>query len=185
MTFRGELFVLTGAAFRHQIILPAHQALYDYWRSKCHDGRLPSRDDICPADIRKFLPHISLTEVCHETGAVSEDGTRDMRYRLRLAGTGFYDLYGTEITGAYIDELPIGAKAQYWERVLGRVVHRAKPSAGVTRPGTPYGAHQAQFWIRLPLSEDGTTVSMILGYDHLTIAALAEPVMQQSASVSA
>jgi hypothetical protein len=84
-----------------------------------------------------------------------------------LAGTGFWDLYDSEITGKYIDELPIGCRSDYWHRVLGRVVDQKRPSAGVTRPGTPLRAHLAQFWVRLPLSDDGENISMVLGFDHL------------------
>ena len=51
--------------------------------------------------------------------------------------------------------------------VLGRVASLGRPSAGVTRPGTPWRSHLAQFWIRLPLSDDGINVTTILGFDHL------------------
>ncbi len=151
--------MLKGQALRHQMVLPEQKAIYDYWRSKCGEGRIPSRRDIDPAHLKNHLPMISLTEV--KTG-----GPKD-RFQCRLAGTGFWDLYNDEIQGRYIDELPLGDRCQYWERILGQVASNRRPSAGVTRPGTPYGSHLAQFWIRLPLSENGRDVNLILGYDHL------------------
>ena len=151
--------MLAGRALRHQMILPEQQYLYDYWRSKCKGGRLPSRHDINPAEIHEHLPMVSLMEACNETA--------NTRFKYRLAGTGFWDLYEAEITGQYIDELPMGDRAEYWERVLSRVIKLGRPSAGMTRPGTPWRSHLAQFWIRLPLSEDGENVTMILGFDHL------------------
>ena len=151
--------MLAGTALRHQMILPEQQYVYDYWRSKCRAGRLPCRADIDPADIVEHLPMISVIEVC--------EASKVERFKYRLAGTGFWDLFDAEITGQYIDELPIGDRCAYWQRVLGRVVNLGRPSAGVTKPGTPLRSHLAQFWIRLPLSDDGKTVTSILGFDHL------------------
>ena len=151
--------MLAGTALRHQMILPAQQSLYDYWRSKCRGGKIPSRYDINPSEIHTQLPMISLVETCNLS--------QQRRFKYRLAGTGFWDLYDAEITGKYIDELSIGCRSEYWHRVLGRVVDQKRPSAGVTRPGTPLRAHLAQFWIRLPLSDDGENISMVLGFDHL------------------
>ncbi len=151
--------MLAGKAFRHQMVLPEQQTIYDYWRSKCQNGSLPSRYDIDPADIRAHLPMVSLIEV-----------NRDLptpRFQCRLAGTGFWDLYEDEIQGRFIDDLPIGDRVDYWNRILTQVASRSRPTAGVTRPGTPFGSHLAQFWIRLPLSENGKDVNLILGYDHL------------------
>lgn len=148
-----------NAALHDQMILPSQQVLYNYWRSKCYDGRLPARSDIDPSHIKDHLPTISITSVCNKTAT--------QRYQCRLAGTGFWDLYEEEIQGRYIDELPLGDRREYWNRVLTQVATRGKPTAGVTRPGTPFGSHLAQFWIRLPLSENGRDVNLILGYDQL------------------
>lgn len=103
---------------------------------------------------------VSITEVKN-----SDNGPR---YQCRLAGTGFWDLYEEEIQGRYIDELPmLASQKSYWDRVLGQVATKKKPTAGVTKTGTPLGAHLAQFWLRLPLSSNGDGVDLILGYDHL------------------
>ncbi|PHR59174.1 MAG: histidine kinase [Robiginitomaculum sp.] len=151
--------MLAGRALRHQIVLPQQQFLYDYWRSKCRNGRLPSRQDIDPADICEQLPMVSIVETCGLSST--------LRFKYRLAGTGFWDMYDAEITGKYIDELPIGDRREYWHRVLMRVREQKRPSVGMTRPGTPSRSHMAQFWIRLPLADDGINVTMILGFDLL------------------
>jgi len=151
--------VLFGNAFRHQIVLPQQQSFYDYWRSKCKSGRLPSRHDILPEDIIEQLPMTSLVER-HKDG-------EQTRYHFRLAGTGFWNLYNSEIQGQYLDDLPIGCRADYWSKVYEQVITKAKPYVGVTRPNTPNGVHLAQFWVRLPLSENGTDINMVLGFDHL------------------
>lgn len=66
-----------------------------------------------------------------------------------------------------MDQLPIGCRADYWHRVLDMVVDQGRPFHGVTKPNTPIGSHMAQFWVRLPLSDDGVNVTSILGYDHI------------------
>lgn len=148
--------MIKGNALRHQMVLPQQQKIYDYWRSKCVGGQLPARHDIEPHVIGKQLPTTTITEVC--------EGAE--RFRIRLAGTGFWNLFDSEIQGRHIDELPLGCRKDYWQRVLRNVVENKRAYAGVTRPGTPNGSHLAQFWIRMPLSENGTDINMILGYDH-------------------
>jgi len=95
------------------------------------------------------------------------DPLKGRRYRHRLAGTGFWNLYESEIQGQHIDDLPIGCRVDYWHRVLDQVIENRRPYVGVTRPNTPNGSHMAQFWVRLPLSDNGTDINMILGFDHL------------------
>ncbi len=151
--------MLSGNALRHQIILPEQQAFYDYWRSKCRGGAFPSRHDIQPEGIVGQLTMTSMIDVEASSGA--------RRFKYRLAGTGFWKLYQDEIQGQYIDELPLGDRCAYWNRVFGQVIDNRRPYAGVTRPGTPNGSHLAQFWIRLPLSENGRDINLILGFDHL------------------
>ena len=153
--------MLSGNALRHQIILPEQQRFYDYWRSKCKGGTFPSRHDILPEDIVSQLSMTSMLDI----EPAKQDTPR--RFKYRLAGTGFWNLYQDEIQGQYVDDLPLGDRSAYWDRILGQVVDKRRPFAGVTRPGTPTGSHLAQFWIRLPMSDNGKDINLILGYDHL------------------
>lgn len=153
--------MLQGNALRHQMVLPQQTAIYDYWRSRCKNGSFPSRFDIEPEHITAHLPTVSLLEVRHKGHDAAP------RFNYRLAGTGFWKLFEDEIQGRYVDELPIGDRREYWQRILANIVDKRRPMAGVTKPGTPLGAHLAQFWIRMPLSSDGKNIDMILGYDHL------------------
>lgn len=154
--------MIKGNALRHQMVLPQQQEFYDYWRRKCQGSKLPSRADIDPSEIMAQLPMVTMTErhAAPETDA-------GHRYFFRLAGTGFWRFYGDEIQGQHVDELPIGCRADYWHRVLDMVIDQRRPFHGVTKPNTPIGSHMAQFWLRLPLSEDGVTVNTILGFDHI------------------
>ncbi len=86
-------------------------------------------------------------------------------YRLRLAGTGLYSIYGREITGLTIEELCNSAAADYWRSELDNVVRERRPAVGVHNLGWRGAPHLSILWIRLPLASNGTDVDMILGYD--------------------
>lgn len=149
--------MLAGNALRHQMILPEQQAIYDYWRTKCKGEALPTREDIDPTDLFAYLPTITMMEVCNQAECE--------QYKFRLAGTRFYDIYKTELTGQYVSDMPEGSRRAYWNRVLSRVTERRRPSAGVVRSALSGRTHMAQFWIRLPLVDENNRVKVILGFD--------------------
>jgi hypothetical protein len=126
-----------------------------YWRSKVVDGRLPRPGDIDPTEIPKLIASIVICEL--------EDSPFRVRYR--LAGTRQVHILGNELTGRYVDELE-------WEE--GPFVHRIFACARDTRQpvfgfyhwtfreGTPGASEFGLF----PLSEDGRTVTRVIGIDE-------------------
>lgn len=117
--------------------------------------QLPSRACIHPDDFKRHLPTVSLIDVFHNP--------RD--YRLRLAGTGLYGVYGREITGRKLEDVYNSSAAEYWRKELDKVVEDRRPGVGVHNlswRGTP---HLSILWLRLPLAGNGSDVDMILGYD--------------------
>jgi len=87
-------------------------------------------------------------------------------FRVRLAGTALYDLYGREITGldcsgAYLADAP------YWRDSLAAVVEQRKPRVGMRTAPSGEARGLSVMWMRLPLARDGRNVDMILGYDAL------------------
>jgi hypothetical protein len=133
----------------------AHEELFAYWASLRRSGGLPARRDLDPGGIKRLLPTISLIDVV--------PGPLD--FRIRLAGTGLYDVYGREITGRRLVDVYNTAAADYWRGELGKVVREMRPSAGVHNLAWRGASHLSILWLRLPLSSDGATVDMILGYD--------------------
>jgi hypothetical protein len=133
----------------------AHEELYAYWASRREGGRLPGRASIHPAHFKRHLPTVSLIDVVGDA--------RD--YRLRLAGTGLYSVYGREITGMRLEEIYAAPAAAYWRGELDKVVAEKKPSAGFHNMAWRGAAHLSILWLRLPLASNGTDVDMILGYD--------------------
>jgi hypothetical protein len=136
----------------------AHEELFAYWASRRQAGRLPCRAAIHPAHFKRLLPTISLIDV----------KAAAPRYRLRLAGTGLYPIYGREITGHTLEEIYNSAAAEYWRGELDKVVRDRRPSVGVHNFSWRGAAHVSMLWIRLPLASNGADVDMILGYDSIT-----------------
>ena len=134
-----------------------HQQVFAYWSSLRAGGRLPSRAQLDPHQLKQLLPTVSLIDVVRENGAV--------RFRQRLAGTGLYSVYGREITGRSLEEVYSGEDADYWREHLDKVVANGRPTVGCQTVRTRPGGVCSILWIRLPLASDGYCVDMILGYD--------------------
>src|SRR5258706_15501779 len=94
----------------------AHEELFAYWASLREGARLPGRRHLDPGDIRRLLPTVSLIDVLPRSGAAEP-----LDYRVRLAGTGLYGVYGREITGKRLIEVYNSAAADYWRAELGKV----------------------------------------------------------------
>lgn len=133
----------------------AHEELYAYWAGLRRSGRLPGRDDIRPDDFKRLLPTVSLIDVQREP----------LDFRLRLAGTGLYGVYGREITGRSLGEVYNTGAADYWRRELTKIVEDRRPAVGVHSLAWRGASHISILWLRLPLATNGRDVDMILGYD--------------------
>jgi hypothetical protein len=135
--------------------LRAHEELFAYWAGLRQRGSLPARRDVDPGRIKRLLPTVSLTQVV---------GTpRD--YRLRLAGTALYGIYGGEITGRKLEDVYASDAADYWRGELDQVVEERRPRVGQHSMAWRGAAHMTLLWLRLPLATNGTDVDVILGYD--------------------
>ncbi|MDO8321676.1 MAG: PAS domain-containing protein [Phenylobacterium sp.] len=133
----------------------AHEELYAYWAGLRSGPRLPGRGDIKPEDFKRLLPTVSLIDVRRDP----------LDFRLRLAGTGLYSVYGREITGRGLDDVYNSAAADYWRVELGKIVEERRPAVGVHSLSWRGASHMSILWLRLPLATNGVDVDMILGYD--------------------
>lgn len=141
----------------------AHQEMFAYWASLRRGANLPARVDVHPASMKRLLPTVSLIDV------VGGGASRD--YRLRLAGTGLYGVYGREITGRMLGDIYQGAPGEYWRKELDKVVDERRPGVGVHSLAWRGAPHMSILWLRLPLASNGKDVDMILGYDAVVGAA--------------
>ena len=133
----------------------AHEELFAYWASLRGGGRLPGRRDIDPGRFKRHLPTVSLIDVLHEP----------LDFRLRLAGTGLYGVYGGEITGRRLSEIYAGSAVDHWRGELTQVVREGRPAVGAHNLSWRGASHLSLLWLRLPLAANGRDVDMILGFD--------------------
>ena len=133
----------------------AHEELFGYWASLRRGARLPGRLQIDPRDIKRLLPTVSLIDV----------GREPLDFRIRLAGTGLYGVYGREITGKRLGDIYNTTAADYWRGELGKVVSERRPAVGVHNLAWRGASHLSILWLRLPLAGNGSDVDMILGFD--------------------
>jgi hypothetical protein len=133
----------------------AHEEMFAYWASRREGSSLPGRKAIHPQHFKRHLPTISLIDVLEDP--------RD--YRLRLAGTGLYGVYGREITGQSLEEVYTAQAAVYWRAELDKIVDSRRPGVGVHSLAWRGAPHLSILWLRMPLAGNGRDVDMILGYD--------------------
>jgi hypothetical protein len=141
--------------FEQELSLPCQLEVLHYWLGLRNGRLMPSREDFRPARVVKRLPLVSLVDIVSD---VAGDGPA---FRFRLAGTGLRDMIGRELTGTFFSSLP-----EYWSDMTRRVIETRTPQHGfqsLAWAGKPF---VIQAWLRLPLSTDGETVNMVLGYDR-------------------
>jgi hypothetical protein len=126
------------------------QAL-DYWMTRRGDRTIPRRRDIDPTHVPKLLPHLQLVE---PVGG---------RFRYRLHGTALVEAAGRDQTGAYLDEIFPDERAQIIGSVFHQVCDERRPIFARSRYHTERTVEIVANRLYLPLSEDGQTVSLILG----------------------
>lgn len=142
----------------------ATEELFAYWASRRENGRLPGRASIHPSHFKRHLPTVSLIDVRPPRSEAGEPGA-GRGYRVRLAGTGLYGVYGGEITGKPLETAYPESVAAYWRAELDKVVEGRRPAVGVHNLAWRGAAHMSIMWLRLPLATDGSEVDMIMGYD--------------------
>lgn len=133
---------------------PILRHLLAYWQSKCGpDGRLPSRADIDPLDLRGMLPNVYLIDVLP-----------DGKFRVRLLGEAHVAVYGPGLVGRIIDDIFPPHSAAEFNRLYAAVVKRR--SYLINRGQITWW--QNREWVRFeglhaPLADDGTTIDCIFG----------------------
>lgn len=133
---------------------------YDYWQSKmlAKGGKLPSRQDIDPAEIPDLLPNMFLVEV------VREDGR--LRYRHRLTGTEVVERAGRDPTGTFFEERFTDAELKRLTPIYDAAVASREPNLLRTDQDPPLVKsleYVTYSRLLLPLASDGETVDMLAG----------------------
>ena len=125
--------------------------LQGYWRERRGDRAFPRRADIDPLDLAFMLERIALTEV-HED---------PRRYRLRVVGSWWALLAGFELTGMWVDALPLANMGKLTIETYEAVIAARRPLCAVRNAWVDDKKLGYEILL-LPLSEDGTRISMIM-----------------------
>jgi len=134
---------------------PQIREMLAYWQSKVLDGRLPRPADIDPTEIPKLIASIVICDLEVEP----------FRVRFRLAGTRQVHILGNELTGRYVDEMD-WKEGPFVHRIFARARDTAAPVFGFYHWGFREGTPGASEFGLFPLSEDGSTVTRVLGIDE-------------------
>jgi hypothetical protein len=127
--------------------------LHQLWEIKRGERLMPSRADFDPSEFRKLLPTIQLYDVGRAEGI----------YRVRLVGSALVALAGRDNTGKPPGYGLPEADARAIVEILNLVVRRRAPLFGRGRVHWITGkSHRKYEGSVLPLSDDGTSVNMIL-----------------------
>lgn len=133
---------------------PDLQRVRAYWTARREARFAPRRADIDPADLVEVLPRIMLADVLSEP----------LDFRYRLSGTGITDVHSKNMTGKSPRELMPAAYGALIHDHYCLAVHRREPLLHLIVLDT---RERSRSYARLllPLSEDGSAVTMLLTVD--------------------
>lgn len=129
--------------------------LFDYWRARRRGNRLPSWQDISPADFPQLLGRIYLIEVVRENGR--------HRFRFRLWGGTISKVFGHEHTGHWLEDIAAPGTLADLERTLLTCALTRRPHFWRRPMLNDSRDFTATRRLLLPLAGDGETVDMLFG----------------------
>src|SRR6266581_7390692 len=131
---------------------PRLSRFYEYWLECRGARRFPKRGDIDPIDFSYLLGNILLVDVLWNP----------LRFRMRVHGTEMTRRAGYDLTGKFLDTLPI---ADYRNYVIDRCTGLAESGepALIQHDRVLDGQRRRYEALWLPLSENGVDVTMLLG----------------------
>jgi hypothetical protein len=132
---------------------PELAKLFRYWDRKRGARPMPARADILPEELPGLLGNLFMVDVVRDGG--------EPRFRYRLVGTALTAVMDQELTGKFVDEMPL------LFRKFALPAYREILRAG--RPTYKETNVFESLWVvrykrlMLPLSSDGATIDIILG----------------------
>ncbi len=135
-----------------KIETPELQRLYRYWEESRRGRDFPARRDIDPLHFPYILGSVLLLDVLYEP----------LRFRFRLHGTDLVLRAGYDMTGKMADALPNAENRAVLLQRCHTLIETRQPMVVIRDRllGKQIFGYEA-LW--LPLSEDGTTIDMLMG----------------------
>jgi hypothetical protein len=152
ITHRISISASDAEVHPDDVIPPKLKQLFAYWQRKKGTRIAPSRGELWPEDIVNLLPHIMLIDVVEP----------ERRLRYRLIGTELDHLFGTGMTGQYLDETDFNGLRPLVVADYLNVVDAGEPSWTRWKFITGQGRRLEYERIALPLAFDGARVDMLL-----------------------
>jgi hypothetical protein len=140
---------------------PETDALRAAWEETRGNKTLPTRAAFNLAQLKRWMPHISIADVLS-----------DSQFQFSLFGEDLADVYGQDLTGSLLSDL---TPSDIWSVVLQHYAEVVKTKRPLFCPiSVSNGSWYTEVSrLLLPLSNDGETVSFILGADYSRMAKVA------------
>lgn len=140
-------------------IVPTGLALQveDYWRVRCHSagrGAIPRRRDIDPAALGRLLPNVFLLDVVGPS----------LRLRWRLVGSAIAFREGGDPTGRWVEDSLTPGQADVVQHFAETTIRERRPTCHSGRWCDSAERQQVLARLLVPLSEEGSVVSTLLGF---------------------
>jgi hypothetical protein len=146
-----SVIIATGRDLPAAIREPRLKRLYDYWCAARRERRFPSRRDIDPLDFPYVLGSLMLVDVVREP----------LRFWVRLHGTEMVARAHYDLTGKFLDELPISEFRDYTIMRCRELVEGPQPLwVQHDRELDDRRYRYQALW--LPFSDDDATVAMLM-----------------------
>ena len=131
---------------------PLIAELYAIWRRKRGDSDLPRRADFDPAEMKRLLPNIIISDL----------EPQPFRVRYRLVGTKVVAASGFDFSGRYLDEIALASGAGKWLAQYREVFETRRPLFGRTELPTMDGGSFVYEFALLPVTTDGRSANQCL-----------------------
>jgi len=126
--------------------------LYRYWDGKRGARHMPRRSDIDPIDLAYCLGYLCLIEV---------EPSEPPRFRFRVDGSNCALISGIEMTGRYVDEIPLSEYRTVMENAYQQIYLAKVPHFYADDEVWDDRRYQTE-GLLLPLSDDDKTVNMMI-----------------------
>ena len=130
---------------------PELAALKEKWQEKRAGRRLPARSDFDTLEFAPWMGHLSVLDAI--------EGGRDFFFRLH--GTNIANLYGYEMTGKSVSDLPSEIRTTI-SKEYREAVDRCEPILIARNHVLPKKDYTQIIKLILPLSSDGEAVDQLL-----------------------
>ncbi|MBI2256112.1 MAG: PAS domain-containing protein [Proteobacteria bacterium] len=159
MTLQPDYPRSTDMAFMAARCRAATLGFYRYWESKLAGRRMPSRRDIDPVDMRRWLTGMQLVDVHHNP----------RRLVYRLVGELDVNFRGYNPTGRTVEECGIGRSLAETLCNYDAVISGRTPLFDWSDYVSQSGFLRSQESLLLPLSDDDDIVNMVATYAEVDV----------------